>query len=485
MRRFGSRPPRRRTVAAIRWASLLGQLGAMGVAVFVFGVECPATPCALIFAFSALLTIAMAPGGGGDARLTENEAIVSLSAAVVQLSSLLYLTGGLANPFAVFLISPAITAALVLSLRGAIAVGSFAALAGLLLLWLRRPLRFQDGWVYEPPPGLELWTFFTLLVALGFIALKLRRLSVEAFDMSTALAATQSALEQQEKISAIGAMAAAMAHELGTPLATIKLTATELKREVADNPEAAEDAALIASQADRCREILSGLSRIKSPEDALIRQAPVMTVLQEAAEPHEEGRARIRYRFNGIPAGPDDPATPQPDFPRRPEIIHGLRNLIQNAADFAASEVRIDVRITDDELRIIIADDGAGFAAEILDRVGEPFATTRGRGVETDNDYVGMGLGVFIAKTLLERTGAELTFENAVKPGSAKRRRGAGENSSAAADSRGPSGAIVQVVWPTGALPIGAARRKPEPGQTRPGVSDMATTPQSPIAEEG
>ncbi|MEM9725398.1 MAG: ATP-binding protein, partial [Pseudomonadota bacterium] len=277
-----------------------------------------------------------------------------------------------------------------------------------------------------------------------------------------ALAAAQMALEKEQRVSAIGAMAEAVAHELGTPLATIKLSASELKRELSDNPDAYEDVLLIAEQADRCRSILAELSAVKAPEDAQIRSAPIMAVLQEAAEPHHNRRAEILFRLNGAPAGPDDPPAPQPDVQRRPELIHGLRNLIQNAADFAASTVWVDVTLDGSGATIAIGDDGAGFSTEILDQLGEPFATTRGRVGEAAGAYVGMGLGVFIAKTLLERTGARLRFENAARTPPRRRAEGASGDARPVRDPGDrPTGAIVRVEWSAEALPLSPPRAAP------------------------
>jgi two-component system sensor histidine kinase RegB len=232
---------------------------------------------------------------------------------------------------------------------------------------------------------------------------------------------------------------AAAAHELGTPLATIKLVSTELMLELEDQPELLEDADLIRSQADRCRDILHSMGRA-GKDDLHLRQAPLETVVREAAEPHL-GRGRI-VSFELAPANGGNMT--QPVIARRPEIIHGLRNLIQNAVDFSQNEVWVDLNWTKDDIRVRISDDGMGFPQSVIGRIGDPYV--RRRRLSEDRNrrpgYEGMGLGLFIAKTLLERSGAKLTFANSRRHGHASW------------TGRATGGAIVEVIWPREALKV-------------------------------
>ena len=251
------------------------------------------------------------------------------------------------------------------------------------------------------------------------------------------------ALAREQKLTDLGGVVAAAAHELGTPLATIKLVSSELAAEL--EGEHRDDAILIRDQADRCRDILRSMGRVGN-EDLHVRTAPLEAVLREAAEPHAGRGREIVYR---VPEG-----RRQPTILRRPEIVHGLRNLIQNAVDFAATRVRIDADWDDDRITVRIADDGPGFPASVIDRLGDPFV--RRRRIEDDRDarpaYEGMGLGLFIAKTLLERTGAEVSFVNA--------------RDAAWSDEPG-LGAIVLVAWPRQLITPDTAAREPL-GRNRP-----------------
>ncbi|MCI4664383.1 MAG: ActS/PrrB/RegB family redox-sensitive histidine kinase [Neomegalonema sp.] len=453
----GVRPPRQNTLATLRWAALLGQSAAVAVAATVLDIRLPLGPCVLAILAGAAFNLATNTYRGGPRRrLSEMDAFLALLFDLSQLVALLYLTGGLANPFAVFLLAPVTISALTLSIRPTMILGVICVAAASLLAFHRIPLESTSG---APPDDSLLIIGFWTAIALSavFQAVYARRIAADNHAMTSALAATQMALEREQRLSAIGAMAAAAAHELGTPLATIKLAAGELRSELQESQELAEDAALIAEQAERCREILARLSALREePRDQELEWAPMTAVIDEAAAPHRGRGARILVRLEGLPIDMDAPGgprpRPQPSVSRRAEIIHGLRNLIQNAVDFAASTVWVDVASTPEGVTVEIGDDGPGFSADILAKLGEPYATTRARPLEIDDDaqgYFGMGLGVFISKTLLERTGAQLEFLNAaqaeasrpvvVDPATTKTR------------SDGPTGAIVRVYWPASA----------------------------------
>ena len=270
------------------------------------------------------------------------------------------------------------------------------------------------------------------MIAICFIGAYSRRVSSEMHSMSDALSATQMALSREQKLTDLGGVVAAAAHELGTPLATIKLASSELIEELEDK-ELREDAVLIRQQADRCRDILRDMGRA-GKEDLHLKQAPLMTVVQEAAEPHVN-RGKIIHYTHDPNAGTE---IDQPSILRKPEIIHGLRNLIQNAVDFSRENVWIETHWTDQFISLRILDDGQGFPPHLLGRIGDPFVKKRkardGDGQQRP-EYEGMGLGLFIAKTLLERSGAELAFDNGSDPYRPNSDRDSGV------------GAIVEVIW--------------------------------------
>jgi two-component system sensor histidine kinase RegB len=310
-----------------------------------------------------------------------------------------------------------------LPLRPTLLIGGAAILlASVLALW-NLPLRALDGTEMALPPIFVAGFWAAVVIGVLFVSAYARWVSLEIHSMSQALLATQMALAREQKLTDLGGVVAAAAHELGTPLATIKLASAELIDELADRPDLAEDARLIRDQADRCRDILRSMGR-SGKRDTYVSTAPLATVVREAAEPHI---GRGKSVFFSIAPGLD--AAAQPVIERRPEIIHGLRNLVQNAVDFAAGKVWVDVEWTAAALRVRISDDGRGYPPHMLNRLGDPFLHRR-EPLDLDRpEYEVMGLGLFIAKTLLKRTGAEIVFLNGTGEGPAK-------------------GAIVTVEWP-------------------------------------
>ncbi|MDZ4395244.1 ActS/PrrB/RegB family redox-sensitive histidine kinase, partial [Cypionkella sp.] len=317
---------------------------------------------------------------------------------------------------------------LIHGLRSTLIIGAMAAGFVTLIGLFNVPLRLADGRIFQIPGLFTFGFWLSLLIGIAFLGLYSRRVATEMRSMSDALLATQMALAREQKLTDLGGVVAAAAHELGTPLATIKLISSEMIDELADHPDLAEDARLIREQANRCRDILRSMGKA-GKDDLLLRQAPLATVLQEAAEPHMARGIEVIFSMAG--------SGPPPVVLRRPELIHGLRNLVQNAVDFARSKVWVDAQFTPEHITLRIIDDGEGFPAQVLGRIGDPFVRSRRDEQDLDRrpEYEGMGLGLFIAKTLLERTGAELSFANAADPFLSPEERPA------------RSGAIVEVTW--------------------------------------
>lgn len=428
---------RLRTLILLRWLAIGGQTAAVLVAAFVIGLRVPLGLCALVIGASAVFnTIAML-ATTQNRRLSGVETTLTLLFDISQLGSLLLLTGGLSNPFALLMIAPVTISASVLSLRTTILLAATACAILTALVFVHLPLQSASGTILALPPLLNLGVWAALVTGILFLAFYARQVNGEIFSMSQALAATQAALGREQELTTLSGVVAATAHEFGTPLATIKLVSTELAEELADRPDLREDALLIRTQADRCRDILRAMGS-RGREDALMRFAPISSVLEEAAAPHAERGIKVITRIEG--ALPEEASAPQPELARRPEIIQGLRNLVQNAVDFAHATVWIDIDWTASQLRVTIGDDGAGYPPEVLGRIGDPFVKKRSPQKERPG-YEGMGLGVFIAKTLLERSGAELTFGNGSEAPAGTALPGPPEFSR-------PTGAIVTVIWP-------------------------------------
>lgn len=424
---------RLRTLIVLRWVAIAGQIIAITVAQRFYSIQLELGLCYLAIGVSVvgnLIAIFVFPE---NKRLSEFENFLMVLFDLLQLAFLLYLTGGLNNPFALLLLGPVTISANVMGLRSTLFVGGTAIVLVTLLAEFHLPLRTEQGSILQVPDIFVFGNWVAIVIAIAFLGAYAHRISSEVQSMSEALSATHMALAREQKLTDLGGVVAAAAHELGTPLATIKLTSSELIEELDDRPELREDAALIREQANRCRDILRDMGRA-GKDDLHLRQAPLSTVIHEAAEPHMHRGKSIHFD-EGPGEGGD---LQQPSILRQPEVIHGLRNLIQNAVDFARANVWVEAEWTADLISIKIMDDGRGYPPQMIGRIGDPFV--RRRRAETDQrarpGYEGMGLGLFIAKTLLERSGAELAFANGSDPN---------QTYTSHSERRG---AIVRVVWP-------------------------------------
>lgn len=424
---------RLRTLILLRWVAIVGQVTAINVAGLGLGINLPLFWCYAAVGAAVVANILSVILFPENKRLQEYEAMLTLLFDLAQLSFLIFLTGGLTNPFALLILAPVTISASALELRSTLILGAIAIFLVTLTAFFHVPLVQANGAILQVP-GLFAFGFWTsIVVGILFLGIYSRRIALEIRAMSDALLATQMALAREQKLTDLGGVVAAAAHELGTPLATIKLVSAELMSELKAQPELLEDAKLIRDQADRCRDILRNMGRA-GKDDLHLRQAPLGAVLKEAAEPHMARGKVVQFGLQPGPGGVDR----QPNVLRAPEVIHGLRNLIQNAVDFAHYQVWIDAEWTVQTITIRIADDGDGYAPQVLGRIGDPFVRSRRPDGEAEErpEYEGMGLGLFIAKTLLERSGAKLMFANGSDPFVDSEQR----------PQR--SGAVVEVVWP-------------------------------------
>lgn len=397
------------TLVTIRWLAVGGQLATV---LFVrFGLDLPIdlTPAIAAIAASALLNVLVVLRYGAVRQLTDRQAAPQLAFDLIQLAFLLCLTGGLTNPFSLLMVAPVTISATVLSRRSTAMLLLLALILSAAMALMYTPLPWRGGSIDLPPLYMfGLWA--GLAFSMLFLALYAGRVSEEARRRAGALAATQAALAREQRLAELGTLAAAAAHELGTPLGTITLAAQELLRETPKDDPRHEDLALIGSQATRCRTILEQLTqrRPAADEHPFARQ-PLEAIAREAARPFEN-RDGVTLTVHAA-RGAD--GKPQPVMRRQPEILHALTNFIENAVSFARSRVDIDLDWDAREVRMTITDDGPGFDPVVLRSLGEPYITTR-RGTDTE---AGLGLGIFIAKTLLERTGARVSFVNTLSGG--------------------------------------------------------------------
>jgi len=327
----------------------------------------------------------------------------------------------------------------------------FAAASVSILALSHLPLVTGAGQVLVIPNIFMFGFWLAILTGILFLGIYAYRVTSEQHSMSEALLATQMALSRQQKLTDLGGVVAAAAHELGTPLATIKLASAELIEELEDDPVLREDAELIREQADRCREILRSMGRA-GKSDLHLLTVPLQAVIEEAAEPHLSRGKQIHFDFSAM-----DDSSVQPEMRRMSEVIHGLRNLIQNAVDFAEANVWVEARWDKDIILVRVIDDGPGYPVDMIGRIGDPFVRRRSSEAKSLRpEYQGMGLGLFIAKTLLERAGATLSFDSGNDPFLQHDER------------QEKCGAIVEVSWPAASIKIGANGQRPALGENIP-----------------
>lgn len=392
-----------RTIILLRWAAIGGQLLAMLAVGFGLGYPLPWGPALAVIAASVALNLALSAFGRTGDRLDGRAALAHLGYDLVQLSVLLYLTGGISNPFVVLMLVPVTISATLLSARATILLLAVA-LALLTGLWARHlPLPWAEGAPMTLPPVYSLGMLVAVGFGMSFLAFYAWQVSAEGRRRQAALIATQAALERETRMAALGSLAAAAAHELGGPLGTITLIARDLEDALSGDAEFGPDVELLRQEAARCRDILTGISERAEAEDPF-PELPLPVLLREVVAEFEPGRVPIRIELPWAPGG-------GPVVRRGPELLHGLANLISNALRHARSCVTVTAADTAADVRVTVFDDGAGYPAELLPKLGEPFL---GPSVSGSGST---GLGIFIATTLLERTGATLRFGNRAEGG--------------------------------------------------------------------
>jgi two-component system sensor histidine kinase RegB len=397
------RPLRLATLVGLRWLAIAGQTIGVLFVQFGLGFPLPLAECLGLVALSVLLNLWLVFRFGAGYRPTAMVATAQLGLDLCLLSGLLALTGGLENPFSLLLLAPVSVSATTLPQRSTLILAGLAVVSAsvLAVFHLELPWRPDDRIVFDRVYVIGIWV--SLICGVTFIAAYTNRVAHEGRQLADALGATELALSRHEQLSALDGLAAAAAHELGTPLSTIALAAREMRDEVPPGPMR-DDIELIMSQAARCREILGKLRSLRETPGDPFAAVPVSALLAEVINPLSGMGKTITIRT-------DPMAGPEPVVKRNAGLLYGLGNLIENAAQFAVTSVEIDTSWDKAALTVTITDDGPGFPPELATRLGEPYLTTRARAPGSPEPG-GLGLGIFIAKTLLERTGARLRFEN-------------------------------------------------------------------------
>jgi two-component system sensor histidine kinase RegB len=371
----------------------------------------PYGACAVVVGIGAWLNLLLTLNPISRRTARDWEAAAQLAFDVIQLAALLYLTGGVANPFALLLIAPVTLAGASLPVRYAAGLAGLAILAAIGLAIAALPLPWAPGQTFELPLVYRMGLAVALIAGIAFSAGYAHQAASEAARMELALNVTETVLAREQRLSALGALAAAAAHELGTPLATIAVVAKEMAREVPEGP-LQDDAQLLIAQAQRCRDILRRLAEMPDATDQVHERMSLLQFVREVVEPYGGAEAvRVEAVVSGA-AGVE-----APDVWRWPEVLHAMTSLVENAFDFARNEILVTARFDAASVAVEVRDDGPGFSPQVLAKLGEPYVTSRPGAEGSRTGHIGMGLGFFIAKTLLERTGAVVEFRNGRRGG--------------------------------------------------------------------
>src|SRR6476646_10852503 len=401
------RQPRRHvrldTILRLRWLAALGQFAAIFIVAQGLEFDLPVIPCIAIIGFSALVNLALQVAFNPMQRLEPVYAAALLALNIVELAGLLFFTGVLQNPFSFLFLAPVLISATALPIRLTIALGVLAVACASALVFFHTALPWDSDDPLVLPPIYLFGVWLSILVAIGVTSLYAFQVTEEARKLSDALAATELVLAREQHLTQIDGLAAAAAHELGTPLSTIFLITRELEDTVKD-PQFVGDLKTLRAQAQRCRDILGKITQLSS-SGAPFDRMKLSTLIEELVAPHRDFGIAIKVRLAVA-------ATREPIGARNPAILYGVGNILENAVDFANQTVEVNAWWNAETVEMVISDDGPGIAPDMLNRIGEPYLSRRRSADEVHGGRSGLGLGVFIARTLLERTGAKVSFTN-------------------------------------------------------------------------
>ena len=405
-------------ILRLRWLAVLGQLAAIFIVAQGLEFNVEIVPCVSIIALSAALNLGLQTAANPMQRLEPIHAAGLLALNIVELAGLLFFTGGLQNPFSFLFLAPVLISATALPARFTFGLGLLAVACASVLFFFHLPLPWDSDDPLVLPPIYLVGVWLSIALAIGVTSLYSFQVTEEARKLADALAATELVLTREQHLTQLDGLAAAAAHELGTPLATIFLISRELEKTVKDASFAA-DLKTLREQTQRCRDILSKITQLSST-GAPFDRMKLSELIEEVVAPHRDFGVEIKVRIAVA-------AVSEPVGSRNPAILYGIGNIVENAVDFAHTTVEVNAWWNKDAIELLISDDGPGIPPDILNRIGEPYLSRRRTTDEAGGERRGLGLGVFIARTLLERTGAKVSFTNRIFP---------------------EHGAVVQITWP-------------------------------------
>ena len=396
----------KKTLVFLRWIAIIGQLIAIYTVHFIFKFELPILHCSLIVFFGATTNIYLQLWFKKNELSTLDSALF-LFYDLFQLSFLLFLTGGIKNPFVIFLIVPSIISSTLLNLKNTF-IMAFATIIFLLTItFYHLPLPHPGDFDFLIPDYYLYAMPISIVIALIFLTYFGARFGLESRKRTKALKELELILAKEQELESIGLQAAAAVHSLGTPLSTITVIAKELKKEIIQNPKYSKDIDLLLGQAKRCSEILKKISQAQIEDDKFISEVTMQNLLIEIIRSFQEiSEKKITLNL--------DRAKKAILMNRSVEITYGIRNFIGNAVKFSKNKIKISLDTNSKQVKISISDDGPGFPEDVSKRIGQPYIASRS---EDLSSKAGLGLGTFIGKTLLERKKAFLNFSNLEKGG--------------------------------------------------------------------
>jgi two-component system, sensor histidine kinase RegB len=394
----------KKTLVILRWIAIVGQYITISVVFFILDFKLPFFYCNAIILLGVMANLYL-QFLEKESQLSNIKASSYLLYDIIQLSLLLFLTGGVTNPFTILLIVPAAVSSTFLNIRSTINLSIITIIILIFITIYYFPLPTKEDLHFHVPKYYLYAIPIAIIIGLIFLTFFGTRFEVESRKRSEALNKLELILAKEHELESIGLQAAAAAHSLGTPLSTITVVAKELEKEIGNDPKYLKDINLLLSQTKRCSEILKNLSRDQLKEDNFLSNTSIGNLLEEAARSFRETSEKkilLNKEQNEL----------DPHIDRTLEITYGLRNFIGNAAKYSNSVVEINLKSNDTVTEVNISDDGPGFSEDVKDLLGEPYIRSKNKIISAKS---GLGLGTFIGKTLLERMKANVKFSNSNK----------------------------------------------------------------------
>ena len=389
----------KKTLVFLRWIAIFGQLFSINLVYFFLNLNFPVLICHLVIILGLLSNVFLQ----FKIKASLLKDLYSSSFLVLDiflLSVLLFLTGGIFNPFSILIIVPTIVSSTFLSMGSTIILGSITIFLLFFLTFFHMPLPGMEEYILSFPDYYVSGILISLIIGLIFLSYFGIRFSGETKKRSDALSKLQQILAKEYELESLGGQAAAAAHSLGTPLATISVVSKELRKEIGGESKYTKDLDLLISQTKRCSDILKKISQKKIIHDEFLTEMTLEDLLEDIIKSFNESTKK-KILLN------TDKDLNKINIKRTPELVYGLRNFIGNAVKFSVQEVTIFVISDNINVFINIDDDGPGFPEDIRKTLGDPYIKSKSM-----ENKAGLGLGTFLGKTLLERQSAIISFEN-------------------------------------------------------------------------